>query len=326
MILLRSLRSTLIVASILWTAGLLMLLHLVSVMFFHVFPRFNRHDAGLPIAIGLLMMLTGVLLLRQGLARFAGLRGQLTAVRSGEQPRVAGQYPSEVQPLVDDLNRLLEAREKAVQRALATAGDLAHGLKTPLALLNQQVDRARDAGQTELAESLAQQVDRMDRQVGYHLARARAVASGANGTARTPAEVCVDGLLRTMNKLHAQRRLTLSAGVAPQAVARVQLEDLEEMLGNLLDNACRWANGTVRVEVTRDAGTLVFAVTDDGPGLTPAERELALRRGVRLDEATPGSGLGLAIVRDLAELYGGSLTLAEAAGGGLSARLVLPAA
>ncbi len=323
---LRSLRSTLIVASILWTAGLLMLLHLVSVMFFHVFPRFNRHEAGLPIATGILMMLAGVLLLRQGLARFAGLRGQLASVRSGEQPRIAGQYPTEVQPLVDDLNRLLEAREKAVQRALATAGDLAHGLKTPLALLNQEVDRARDAGQTELAESLAQQVGRMDRQVGYHLARARAVASGANGNARTLVDVCVDGLRRTMNKLHAQRGLTLSASVPPQAMTRVQLEDLEEMLGNLLDNACRWAAAAVRVEVTREGDTLVFAVTDDGPGLTPSERELALRRGVRLDEATPGSGLGLAIVRDLAELYGGSLTLGAAPGGGLCARLVLPGA
>jgi len=300
-------------------------MHIVSVMVIHVAPAAFRFRTVGPVLIGLALMAAGILGLRQGLTPFRRLREKLMAVRKGENRRVEGAYPSEVQPLIDDLNALLENREKAVQRAIATAGDLAHGLKTPLALLAQEADRAEAAGSPELAESIVQQVERMSRQVNYHLARARAAASGATGAARCPVGSCADALVRTLLKLYAVRALDISSTIAPQLCVRVQREDLDEMLGNVLDNACKWAKSRVVLEASRIDTMLVLTLDDDGPGLDRALRTVVLERGVRIDEAAPGSGLGLAIVRELAELYGGSIALDDSPLGGLRARVSLPA-
>ncbi len=318
---LQSLRSRLILASLLWTAGLLVLMHMVSLMVIHVLPGVRTSHSTGPVIAGLVLMAAGLLGLRQGLAPFRRLREKLTAVRVGEDQRVEGVYPAEVQPLIDDLNALLEHREKAVKRAFATAGDLAHGLKTPLALLAQEADRAGAAGNAELAESIGQQVERMSRQVNYHLARARAAASGAAGSARCPVAACADALVRTLLKLYAGRAVQISSTIAPDLCARVQREDLDEMLGNLLDNACKWANSRIALEASRIGATLVLTLDDDGPGLARALRTVVLERGVRIDEAAPGSGLGLGIVRDLVELYGGSVSLDDSPLGGLRASL-----
>jgi signal transduction histidine kinase len=274
----------------------------------------------------LLFLLTGLWLLHRMLSPLDLLRSKLTALREGRETRLGGAYPTEVQPLVDDLNALLAHREEAVRRALAKAGDLAHGLKTPLAVLSHEAERAERAGETELASSIGQQVERMKRQVTYHLAQARAAASGAALGARCPVKESADGLARTLLRLHADRGLTIAVDVDSTHDARVQREDLDEMLGNLLDNACRFARSRVCVSSRRDAGTIVITVDDDGSGLEASMREAVLQRGVRADQATPGSGLGLAIVRDLAELYGGSIALEGAASGGLRAKLKLPVA
>lgn len=325
---LRSLRSRLILASLLWTVGLLPVMHMLSLMLMHALPAIRTvNNYGFPIVAGIVLMAAGVLLgTRQGLTPFRRLRERLLAVRAGDERRVEGAYPSEVQPLVDDLNALLEDREKAVKRAVATAGDLAHGLKTPLALLAQEADRAGSAGNGELAEHIAQHVDRMSRQVTYHLARARAAASGVASAARCPVAPCVDALVRTLLKLYAGRTLSISSSVAPDLYARVQREDLDEMLGNLLDNACKWANSRIVLEASRVGGMLVVKLDDDGPGLARDLRARVMERGVRADEGAPGSGLGLAIVRDLAELYGGSISLDASPLGGLQARISFPAA
>jgi len=322
---LRSLRSRLILASVLWTAGLLMLMHLLSMHLIHTLPSFRNQSAAGPVAIGVALMAAGLIALRYSLQPFGRLRERLMAMREGDERRVDGAYPTEVQPLVDNLNALLDEQERAVKRAQATAGDLAHGLKTPLAVLAQEADRAASTGNAELAEGIAHQVDRMARQVNYHLARARAAASGAAGTARCPVAECADALVRTLVKLHAGRTIQMTSTVGPELHARVQREDLDEMLGNLLDNACKWAASRVRLEAARSGAMVVLTVDDDGPGLAAESRTVVLERGVRMDEAAPGSGLGLAIVRDLAELYGGRVALEEAPLGGLRARLVLPA-
>lgn len=302
-----------------------MLMHMTSMIFFHLFGRaFNIHSIA-PIGAGILLMAVGALAVRHGLTPFRRLRQRLMAVRRGEDQRVEGAYPTEVQPLIDDLNALLEDREKAVKRAIATAGDLAHGLKTPLALLTQEADRAAAAGNPELAESIAQQVERMSRQVNYHLARARAAASGAGGAARCQVGSCADALVRTVLKLYAGRALEISSTIPADLRARVQREDLDEILGNLLDNACKWARSRILLEGSRMDSMMVVTVDDDGPGLEGVLRTVVLERGVRIDEAAPGSGLGLAIVRDLAELYGGSISLGESPLGGLRARVSLPA-
>ena len=322
---LRSLRSRLILASVLWTAGLLLLMHLLSLRLMHVLPRFRSNLTG-PVLGAIALMAAGLIVSRQGLQPFRKLREKLTAVRLGSERRVEGAYPSEVRPLVDELNALLDDREKAVKRAFATAGNLAHGLKTPLALLAQEADRAGAEGNPELAGNIAQHVERMSRQVNYHLIRARAAASGAAGAAPCAVASSADALVRTLLKLYAGRALEISSNISSEVSVRVQREDLDEMLGNLLDNACKWAKSRIVLEAVRDGGMLVITVDDDGPGLAPELRSVVLERGVRMDEEAPGSGLGLGIVRDLAELYGGAIGLDASLLGGLRARLSLPAA
>jgi signal transduction histidine kinase len=270
-------------------------------------------------------MLGGFIQVRRGLSSITQLRARLANVHDGRERQVEGEYPAEVQPLVNDLNALLDHREQAVKRALAKAGDLAHGLKTPLAVLSQEADRVRESGQADLASAIHRQVDRMRRQMEYHLAQARAAASGATPGARCSVVESAQGLARTLHRLYAGRGLTIEADVNPDFFVRCQREDLDEMLGNLLDNACKWGKTRVTLAATLDAGLVVLTVDDDGPGLDSAMHQKVLQRGVRADEAAPGSGFGLAIVRELAELYGGTISLSDSSMGGLRARLALPA-
>jgi signal transduction histidine kinase len=325
----RSFRSQLLLGSILATAGLLPLGHIATLTLIHKHPemqiRTTIHATTL-IAVAVGLLAAGLVLLRRGLSPFDQLRSRLAALRDGRERRIEGTYPAEVQPLVDDLNALLAHRDELVQRAMAKAGDLAHGLKTPLAVLSQEAERAQAQGHGEWAAAVSQQVERMRRQVDYHLAHARAAAVGAAPGARCPVGDSVEGLVRALLRLHAGRGLSIEANVHPEHAVRGRREDLDEMLGNLLDNACQWARSRVTVESSQDGGKIVITVDDDGPGLSASMREIVLKRGVRADEAAPpGSGLGLAIVRDLAELHGGSISLDSSSWGGLRARLRLPA-
>jgi signal transduction histidine kinase len=229
-----------------------------------------------------------------------------------------------VQPLVDDLNALLDHREQAVRRAIAKAGDLAHGLKTPLAVLSSEAERVQASGQKELAAAIANQIDRMRRQIDYHLAHARAAASGATPGARSTIRESADGLARALIRLHADRSLSIDVRVPEGVTVRVQREDLDEMLGNLIDNACKWGRTRVVVDAMSAGSDVIVTVEDDGPGLKAEMRRAVLDRGVRADEQSPGHGLGLAIVRELAAVYHGSITLEESPLGGLRGTLTLP--
>jgi signal transduction histidine kinase len=286
-------------------------------------------------SLALVFMLGGLSQVRRGLSPVNQLRGRLNAVRNGKAARVDGDYPAEVQPLVDDLNALIEHREDAVRRAQAKAGNLAHGLKTPLALLAQEADRVERAGRADLAAGIRQEVERMRRQIDYHLAHARAAASAAAPGTRCLVAASVEPLVRTMLRLHADRGVAVHVTNIPADLAvTVERQDLDEMIGNLLDNACKWARSHVEIEATA-AGSgahgadgvsfVTIQVADDGPGLGEAQQQAVLDRGVRADLATPGTGLGLAIVRDVAEVYGGSIDLVQSATGGLVATLRLPA-
>jgi len=327
-----SLRARVIGGAALWTLGLLTSASLVGIMALlghpiqHAFVLnmlFNHPVAA--IAVAVLSMVLGFWQVKNGLSALDDLRQRLGAVRDGREQRVTGAFPSEVSPLVHDLNALLEHREHAVRRAVAKAGDLAHGLKTPLAVLAQEAERADAAGHRDLAASIAQQVDRMRRQVDYHLAQARAAASGAAPGARCPIAASAEPLARTLLRLYAERGVTIDAVVAADHAFRGQREDLDEMLGNLVDNACKWARTRVAIASSAHDGVVVVTVDDDGPGLDASMRQAVLQRGVRADEAAPGSGLGLAIARDIAELYGGSIALDASPLGGLRAKLTLPA-
>lgn len=323
----RSLRFRLIVGAILWTIGIAVVVNHVSLVVIHRWslPMAVLHY-GLMGVMGLGVLAAALWQVGLGLSPLHQLRARLADVRGGREPRVVGRYPSEVQPLVEDLNALLQDREERVSRALSKAGDLAHGLKTPLAVLAQEAERAERAGQSEVAAMLHEQVERMRRQIEYHLAHSRAAASRATAQARCAVVDSADALARTMRRLHADRDLTIVVAAPEAHRVKVLREDLDEMLGNLLDNACKWARSRIMVESTESEGMIIIRVDDDGPGIETSLREAVLRRGVRADQAGTGSGFGLAIVRDLAELYGGSIELSASPDGGVRARLGLPAA
>jgi signal transduction histidine kinase len=320
----RSFRVRLLWGCVLGSIGLLMIAHLTSFLLVRQFGMVIRFGHGAPFAvIAMVLVVLGLLQLGKGLSPFDRLRARLAAVREGKDHRIEGSYPTEVQPLVNDLNSLLDHREMIVKRALAKAGDLAHGLKTPLAVLSQEAERVKAAGHPELATNISQQVDRMRRQVDYHLAQARAAASGATPGARCDLSASVEGLTRTLLRLYTDRGIAIEQVVSPEHFVQAEREDVEEMLGNILDNACKWAKSRVAIASSENVDAIVITVDDDGPGVPPSMRPLVLQRGVRADEAAPGSGLGLAIALDLAELYGGSITLDDSPLGGLRVRVNL---
>jgi signal transduction histidine kinase len=246
-----------------------------------------------------------------------GLVDTAARVRRGESATfpTAG-LPSEVAPLANHLNELLEHHDRSVQRARTAAQDLAHALKTPLAVLALEAERPGPA----LPARVQAEVARMRASIDRHLGRGVA----ADPRARTPVAPVVDALLALMSRVHAARGIAFARAPGADAVFAGSREDLEEMLGNLLDNAGKWARTRVGVRIAADGGRVTVRIVDDGPGLPAGAAAEAIGRGVRLDERTPGSGLGLAIVRDLADGYGGRLALASDADG-LVASLELPA-
>jgi signal transduction histidine kinase len=274
--------------------------------------------------LGVLLALAALAQVAVGLAPLKPMQLGLQRVREGRQQRLEGRFPNELQPLIDEFNGVLDRNAEVVERARAQAGNLAHALKTPLAILGQAASKA---GPSEFSALVDEQVQVAERQMHWHLARARAAATQHVPGQRTPIEPVLASLLRAMDRLHADRHLDLGADeVAPDLAFAGEEQDLQEMLGNLLDNACRSAHGVVTVKAGREGPWLRITIDDDGPGIAPEQRVAVLQRGVRLDENRDGSGLGLAIVVDLARLYGGDLALATADAGGISARLSLPAA
>lgn len=239
-----------------------------------------------------------------------------------------GDFPSEVRPLVDDLNALIDANTQMVRRARTQAGNLAHGLKTPLAVLTDEARRLLARGDTEGAAVLTQQTGRMQRQIDFQLARARAAANAGLPGVITQVEPAFASIAAAMRRLYAHRELTIVHTAETELLAAVDPNDLDEMVANLVDNACKWARGVVSIKATRDTptGQLLITIVDDGPGIPADALNRAFAPGERLDEAKPGSGLGLAIVRDLATLHGGSVELSNGRNGGLHAELRLPSA
>lgn len=327
----RSLKGRVIIGVLLWTMGLVSLAGVVITYLVSVRPRhivFFHWPFTHLIFVAVLtvvLLLGGLFYFRHGVSPITQLRRRLAAVHAGHSRRVEGEFPSEIDPLIEDLNVMLEHHEQAIARAQSKAGDLAHGLKTPLAVLAKEAADAAAAGHTTLADSIRQQVDRMRRQMDYHLAHARAAASAATMNARAIVAESVDGLVRTVARIYAERGLAIDADVNPEFVVRAQRQDLDEMVGNLLDNACKWARSRVVVGASADGTSVRIVVDDDGPGVPAPQRADVLKRGVRADQTAPGSGFGLAIVNDLAEIYGGSITLADSPLGGTRAILVLPA-
>lgn len=271
--------------------------------------------AGALVALALLLML--VLQAAYGLRPLREITQALEALRSGRAQKLdASRFPREIRPLADELNAVLVHQQRMVERARAGAGDLAHALKTPLSVLLTAAER-KDA---QLATLVREQVTRIRHDVDRHLA----VSTPADRQSRTPVSDVVASLAAVLSSVHAARALAFDTDVDETLEFHGSRADLEDMLGNLMDNACKWAQGRVEVAAALAGDRLVLTVTDDGPGIAAAEIDKALQRGTRLDEKTPGSGLGLSIVAALAESYGGVLDLQRAGTGGLRARLDLP--
>ena len=266
---------------------------------------------------------------RYGLQPLRSIEQGLADIRSGRERQLGGDLPAEIEPLRAELNALIQANHDTIERARTQVGNLAHALKTPLAVV---INEAREE-RSPFGDKIAEQGDIMRDQINHYLDRARVAAQlGIIGTV-TEVEGVLRGLVRAVSRIYRDRQLDMSVECAPGARFRGERQDLEEMLGNLLDNACKWAGSQVTVNaVLREADGLrphrvvEITVADDGPGLNAEQRAQAVKRGRRLDESKPGSGLGLSIVADLVQSYGGTFHLEAAPAGGLSARLVLPAA
>lgn len=271
--------------------------------------------AGLAVAVGVQV--------RVGLQPLRRIRVALADISAGRAERMKGEWPVEVEPLVSELDTLLDHNAAVLDRARTHVGNLAHALKTPLAVLGNEASRK----QGPRGEAVGRQVENMKRWIDHYLARARAAATGAVLGARTPVAPVLGDLQRTLLRIHAEKSLEIRVTVMDPAPAfRGERQDLEEMIGNLLDNACKWASSRIDADILLESENLILRIDDDGPGLPAAKRGEVMTRGRRLDESAPGSGLGLSIVADIAGLYGGGLTLAESPSGGLRAELKLPLA
>jgi signal transduction histidine kinase len=248
-------------------------------------------------------------------------------VREGESQTVSGTFPREVAPLADEVNQLLNSNAQIIERARSQVGNLAHGLKTPLAVLRNE---AAAAPKDALARVVLSECDKMTTLVSTYLDRARLAARTAVVGKKADATLLIERLVRVMQKLHPDRTIRFEKPDGAVMWFRGDEGDLEEMAGNLLDNASKWAKANVRVQMETDRGQsqpmLLIRIDDDGNGLSAEEAQQVLRRGVRLDEKTAGSGLGLDIVKELVDVYGGSLQLERSDLGGLRAELRLPAA
>ncbi len=284
-------------------------------------------DVITPVALILALLGAGllggvVLQVRLGLRPLGRLRDALVLVRSGRAERVTGPQPHEVRPLVDELNLLLDENRANLERARRNVANLAHGLKTPLATLALAFGECGSVPEAQLRPL----VDRMDRLIRHHLARARAAALGGSNRARASLREAVEGHVAVFSKLYADKGLVFDLRLDPALAVAVEAQDLDELLGNLLDNAAQWARSRIAVTGETRSRRIILDIEDDGPGV-PADRVTdMLKPGRRIDESAPGHGFGLPITRELVELYGGSLSLSRSADGGLKATLDLPAA
>jgi len=271
--------------------------------------------------LGFGLVLATYFQVRFGLLPLRAIRHDLAAIRSGDAESLEGELPDEIRPLQTELNALIQSNRDVVDRARTHVGNLAHALKTPLSVISNE---ARSHGGL-LSDKVVEQAEIMRTQITHHLDRARVAArSGVIGDV-TDVALVLEALKRALDRIYGERGIKLEVHASPDLKFQGEKQDLEEMAGNLMDNACKWAKA--RVSVAADSGpgeSLTVTVDDDGPGLTKAERERAVKRGQRLNESKPGSGLGLSIVADLAHLYKGRFELEPSPNGGLRARLTLP--
>ncbi len=293
--------------------------------------EFNRILVYLLLTLLVLLLLAALAQVLVSLSPLRTLAQALQNLDEGKETLVRGKFPKEVQPMVNRLNKVMERNAEVLVQARTQAGNLAHALKTPLAVLEQAADKAVRESPGEFASLVQSQVRATQQQVEWQLARARASSLQALPGQRTAVQASAAAMLRVMGKVHAQRVLMMSLEMADASLEFAGAEqDFQELIGNLLDNACKWANRSVWFSASSQLSAgrqeLCIQIEDDGPGIAPEQIEQVMTRGVRLDETVPGSGLGLGIVSELCTSQGGRLELGKSKNGGLCARLYLPLA
>ena len=278
-------------------------------------------------ALGLSMVAAAALLILYAMRPLGRLSMALHEVRSGRLKSLPGSYPSEVQPLVDNLNSMFASTTELVQRARAQAGNIAHGLKTPLAILTDEAYRLKEGGCGTSAETILEQCHKMQTQIDYQTTRARVVAGRLSPGASAEVRDVVAEVVSAISRIYMHKNLHFDVDISASLRVACEAQDLQEILGNLIDNAGKHANARVRVAATALEDRLIdITVSDDGPGLPVEAHEVVFNVGERWDTQSAGSGLGLAIARDLVTLYGGTIHLGTSVLGGLEASIRLPAA
>lgn len=273
--------------------------------------------------LGLGLVIAVFLQVQIGLRPLFALRNEIADVRKGKAARIAGDYPVEIAPLAQQVNRLLDHNQDVVERQRTHVGNLAHALKTPLSVMLTEAEGRDDP----LADVVRRQSEAMRGQVEHHLRRARAAARAQGLGDRTPVAEVIDEMAVMLERVFQSKGVEIDWRAPDELHFLGEKQDLQEILGNLVENACKWSTRRVRISAGGTGlGWMVAVIEDDGPGLEDAQLATVLKRGERLDETAPGSGLGLAIVDDLARAYGGRLVLGRSDLGGLKATLDLPAA
>lgn len=277
-------------------------------------------------AVGAMLAIMSAVVARFAMRPIARLSAAIEAVREGDSAEVSGRYPTEIAPLAEEVNELLRSNAQIIERARNQVGNLAHGLKTPIAVLRNEAFSRKGA----LADVVTAETEKMSTMVSTYLERARLAARTSVVGKKADATMVMLRLTRVMRKIHPEVTIAFQRPDASLPWFRGDEADLEEMAGNLLDNACKWSKGQVGVRLASERGQkgtqLLIRIDDNGPGLDEAEARQVLRRGVRLDEKTPGTGLGLDIVMELVDVYGGTLNMQRSALGGLLVELRLPTA
>lgn len=285
--------------------------------------EFAAQTFGALIVVGLGLILAVFVQVRVGLQPLFALRREIAAVRTGKENRLEGDYPSELKPLAEELNALVAHDQEVVERQRTHVGNLAHALKTPLSVMLAEAE----AQPGPLAEVVARQADAMRDHVDHHLRRARAAARAQGQRERTQVAEVLEELSLTLERIFRDKNMEIDWRADDDLYFQGERHDFMEMIGNILENACKFSRGRVRVTASASSSDqLTLVVEDNGAGLPADQREAVMKRGARLDESAPGSGLGLSIVDELARAYGGAVSLSDSIMGGLKATLDLPRA
>ncbi len=282
--------------------------------------RFSRRLAIILAVFAFSIVMATYLMVRVGLKPLEAAKESLAAIRSGEAERIEGQFPDEIQPLVDETNALIDSNNTIIERARTQVGNLAHSLKTPLAVLQNEVAKLSGGKKSLFSE----QLDLMKQQVQVYLDRARISARSSTAIARTPAFEVLDKIVMVVGKLNQETRIEIKADQDGLLIFEGEEHDLQEIFGNLIENAAKYATGQVMVRLAHADNAIRIDVEDDGPGMSRDEMERAMKRGGRVDEGKTGWGLGMSIVRDIVDEYSGMFELSKSGLGGLKASVLLP--